>query len=50
MMVPDELPLQFRRLDVAIVHLANDPGAPMIGKKTEFFAKINRFHCGTYKA
>jgi hypothetical protein len=31
-MVPDKFTLQFHSLDVAFIHLADDPGVPVIGE------------------
>jgi len=36
-MVPDELAAQFDGLDLAIIHLADDPRAPIVRKAAEFF-------------
>jgi hypothetical protein len=46
-MVPNKFALQFHRLDVAFVHLADDSGVAVIGEETEFFLQINSFHCAT---
>jgi hypothetical protein len=42
--VPDKFTLQLHRLDVAFIHLADNPGVPVIGEETEFFAEIYGFH------
>jgi hypothetical protein len=48
-MVPNKFALQFHRLDVSLVHLADDPGVAVIGEETEFFLQINCFHGTAYR-
>ena len=43
-MMPDEITLDFDRLEVAVVHLADDARFPVIGEEIEFCFQVDRVH------